>query len=111
MTQDLKKNDWSTQTRRGMSATEIVAALAQLDGWRLQGDGADLAIEKTYRFANYYQTMAFVNAVAFVAHAQNHHPELTVQYRQCRVRWHTHDVAGISLADFDCATRIDALLA
>lgn len=111
MTQDLKKNDWSTQTRRGMSATEIVAALAQLDGWRLQGDGADLAIEKTYRFANYYQTMAFVNAVAFIAHAQDHHPDLSVHYDRCVVRLNTHDVGGISSTDFDCASRFDALLA
>lgn len=111
MTQDLKKNDWSTQTRRAMSATEIVAALAQLDGWRLQGDGADLAIEKTYRFANYYQTMAFVNAVAFIAHAQDHHPDLSVHYDRCVVRLNTHDVGGISSTDFDCASRFDALLA
>ncbi|MGP1692653.1 MAG: 4a-hydroxytetrahydrobiopterin dehydratase, partial [Giesbergeria sp.] len=101
----------STQTRRAMSATEIVAALAQLDGWRLQGDGADLAIEKTYRFANYYQTMAFVNALAFVAHAQDHHPDLSVHYDRCVVRLNTHDVGGISSTDFDCASRFDALLA
>jgi 4a-hydroxytetrahydrobiopterin dehydratase len=94
-----------------MSATEIVAALAQLDGWRLQGDGADLAIEKTYRFANYYQTMAFVNALAFVAHAQDHHPDLSVHYDRCVVRLNTHDVGGISSTDFDCASRFDALLA
>ena len=95
MTQDLKKNDWSTQTRRGMSATEIVAALAQLDGWRLQGDGADLAIEKTYRFANYYQTMAFVNALAFVAHAQDHHPDLSVHYDRCVVSIEPHDAEHV----------------
>ena len=111
MTQDLKKNDWSTQTRRGMSATEIVAALAQLDGWRLQGDGADLAIEKTYHFANYYETISFVNAVAFVANAQDHHPDLSVQFNRCVVRLNTHDVQGISATDFDCASRFDALLA
>ncbi|MFZ4624816.1 MAG: 4a-hydroxytetrahydrobiopterin dehydratase [Rhodoferax sp.] len=96
---------------QALTATQIIANLARIEGWRLSGDDADIGIEKTFDFADYYQTMAFVNAVAFVAHAQNHHPELTVQYRQCRVRWHTHDVAGISLADFDCATRIDALLA
>ncbi|MBX3632270.1 MAG: 4a-hydroxytetrahydrobiopterin dehydratase [Simplicispira sp.] len=109
MSQDLKQKDWSTQARRALTATETVAALAQLDGWRLQGDGADVAIEKTYRFANYYQTMAFVNAVAFIAHAEDHHPDLSVHYDRCVVRLSTHDVQGISSTDLDCAKRFDAL--
>ena len=105
------KKDWSTQTRRALTATEIVAKLVDLPGWQLSGDGADVAIEKTYRFANYHETMAFVNAVAFIAHAQDHHPDLSVHYGRCVVRLNTHDVAGISATDVDCATRIDALLA
>ena len=109
MSQDLKQKDWSAQARRALSATETVAALAQLNGWRLQGDGADVAIEKTYRFANYYQTMAFVNAVAFIAHAEDHHPDLSVHYDRCVVRLSTHDVQGISSTDLDCAARFDAL--
>lgn len=107
----LPKKDWSTQTRRALKATEIVAKLVDLPGWQLSGDGADVAIEKTYRFANYHETMAFVNAVAFIAHAQDHHPDLSVHYGRCVVRLNTHDVAGISATDIDCATRIDALLA
>lgn len=105
------KKDWSTQTRRALKATEIVAKLFDLPGWQLSGDGADVAIEKTYRFSNYHETMAFVNAVAFIAHAQDHHPDLSVHYGRCVVRLNTHDVAGISATDIDCATRIDALLA
>ena len=105
------KKDWSTQTRRALTATEIVAKLVDLPGWQLSGDGADVAIEKTYRFANYHETMAFVNAVAFIAHAQDHHPDLSVHYGRCVVRLNTHDVAGISATDIDCAMRIDALLA
>ena len=105
------KKDWSTQTRRALKATEIVAKLVDLPGWQLSGDGADVAIEKTYRFANYHETMAFVNAVAFIAHAQDHHPDLSVHYGRCVVRLNTHDAAGISATDIDCATRIDALLA
>lgn len=105
------KKDWSTQTRRALTATEIVAKLVDLPGWQLSGDGADVAIEKTYRFDNYHETMAFVNAVAFIAHAQDHHPDLSVHYGRCVVRLNTHDVAGISATDIDCATRIDALLA
>jgi len=111
MTSMLKKKDWSTQTRRALTATEVVAKLAQLEGWSLSGDGANVAIEKTYRFANYHETIAFVNAVAFIAHAEDHHPDLSVHYDRCVVRLNTHDVGGISPTDIDCATRFDALLA
>jgi 4a-hydroxytetrahydrobiopterin dehydratase len=70
-----------------------------------------MAIEKTFTFANYYQTMAFVNAVAFIAHVQDHHPDLSVHFNRCVVRFNTHDVNGISSSDFDCSARVDALLA
>ena len=111
MTSDLKKKDWSTLTRKALKATEIVAKLAQLEGWSLHGDGANVAIEKTYRFANYFETIAFVNALAFIAHAEDHHPDLSVHYNRCVVRLNTHDVGGLSASDFDCAARFDALVA
>lgn len=106
----LNENEPKSSVKRLLSATEIVAFLAQLEGWRLNGDGTAVAIEKTYLFTDFHQTMAFVNAVAFVAHAQNHHPDLRVGYDQCTVAWRTHDIGGISRADLDCAARIDALL-
>lgn len=111
MTSMLTKKDWSTQTRRALTATEIVAKLADLEGWMLTGDGADVAIEKTYRFADYHETISFVNAVAFIANAQDHHPDLSVHYNRCVVRLNTHDVNGISATDIECASRFDALLA
>ena len=77
----------------------------------LAGDGTDVAIEKTYRFANYFETIAFVNGIALVAHVQDHHPDLSVHYNRCVVRLNTHDVKGLSVSDFDCASRFDALLA
>ena len=107
----LKKKDWSALTRRALTATEVVARLAQLEGWSLSGDGAHVAIEKTYRFANYHETIAFVNALAFIANAQDHHPDLSVHYNRCVVRLNTHDVNGISPTDFECATQFDALVA
>lgn len=110
MTSMLKTKDWSAHTRRALTATEIVAKLAQLESWTLTGDGADVAIEKTFRFANYYETMAFVNGIALVAHVQDHHPDLSVHYNRCVVRLNTHDVKGLSTSDFDVASRIDALL-
>ena len=111
MTTMLKKKDWSALSRRALNATEIVAGLARLEGWTLCGDGAAVAIEKRYSFANYYETISFVNAVAFIANAQDHHPDLSVHYNRCVVRFNTHDVSGISATDFDCAAQIDALLA
>ena len=106
----LKKKDWSALTRRALTPSEIVTGLAKLGGWTLSGDGADVAIEKTFRFANYYETITFVNAVAFIANAQDHHPDLSVHYNRCVVRYNTHDVGGLSSTDFDCAARIDALV-
>ena len=111
MTSQLPKKDWSTQQRRACSATQIVSHLAKLEGWRLTGDGANVAVEKTFHFANYFETIAFVNAVALVAHKQDHHPDLQVHYNRCVVRFSTHDVGGISTTDFDCAAQVDALLA
>jgi 4a-hydroxytetrahydrobiopterin dehydratase len=103
---------WAGQPpRRVLNATETVSALAKLDGWTLTGDGTQVAIEKTFHFANYFETMAFVNALAMVAHVQDHHPDLSVHYNRCVVRFNTHDVGGISATDIDCAARADALLA
>lgn len=91
------------------SATQVIAALAKLDGWQLHGDGTQVAIEKTYRFKNFLRTMSFVNAVAYLAEQQDHHPELVVQYGSCTVRFNTHDVQGISQVDFACAVLVDGL--
>jgi 4a-hydroxytetrahydrobiopterin dehydratase len=111
MTTMLKKKDWSLLPRRALTATEIVTRLAAAPGWKLTGDGADVAIEKTYTFDNYYETISFVNAVAFVANAQDHHPDLSVHYNRCVVRFNTHDVKGLSETDFECAAQVDALIA
>ena len=100
-----------TAPRRALSATEIVTRLTQLNGDNAQGwKLIDGALEKQFRFADFHHTMAFVNALAFVAHRADHHPDLTVSYGQCTVRWNTHDVNGISVSDFECAARVDALL-
>ncbi|WPC68251.1 4a-hydroxytetrahydrobiopterin dehydratase [Rhodoferax ferrireducens] len=106
-----KTNEALAPVKHALKATEVVANLAKLEGWRLAGDGAAVAIEKTFTFANYHETISFVNAVAFIAHRQNHHPDLSVHFQRCVVRFRTHDVGGLSMADFDCAARVDALLA
>ena len=111
MTSMLKVKDWAQHTRRALKPTEIVTRLAEAPGWMLSGDGDQVAIEKTYTFANYYETISFVNALAFVANAQDLHPDLSVHYNRCVVRFNTHDVKGISETDFECASQIDALVA
>ena len=78
-----------------------------LDGWALSGN----EINKTFRFRNYHETMAFVNATAWVSHREDHHPDLEVSYRECRVRYSTHAIGGLSENDFICAAKIDALIA
>lgn len=94
---------------KSMTATEVVTNLAKLEGWTLNGDGVDVVIEKVFRFGDYAQTMVFVNTVAWLAQARNHHPELRVHFKHCVVRFQTHDVAGLSIADFECAAALDAL--
>jgi 4a-hydroxytetrahydrobiopterin dehydratase len=111
MSSMLQSKDWATIARRALKATEVVTSLARLDGWQLAGDGANVMIEKSFTFANYFETLAFVNAVALVAHRQDHHPELAVSYNRCVVRFNTHDVGGLSVTDFDCAALVDGLLA
>ena len=106
----LKKKDWSKLPRRALTATEIVTRLAGAPGWKLTGDGADVAIEKTFTFANYYETISFVNALAFIANAQDHHPDLSVHYNRCVVRFNTHDVKGLSESDFECAVLANELV-
>ena len=89
-----------------MAADEVEQYLARAPGWGL----ADGAIQKRYDFADYHRTMAFVNAVAWVAHVEDHHPDLAVSYNRCTVRFSTHSVGGLSINDFICAAKVDALL-
>jgi 4a-hydroxytetrahydrobiopterin dehydratase len=89
------------------------ARAAQLLGllphdWDVVEEGK--ALVKTYRFADYYKTMAFVNALAYVAHREDHHPDLSVHYDRVVVRYSTHDVGGLSENDFICAAKCQALL-
>lgn len=92
-----------------MSATEVEQQLAALPGWRAADDSR--VIERRYAFANYYETLAFVNALAWVVHRADHHPELRVSYNRCTVRFDTHSVGGVSMNDFICAAQADALYA
>jgi 4a-hydroxytetrahydrobiopterin dehydratase len=85
----------------------VDALLREVEGWTLT-DSSD-EIHKLFRFANYYETLAFVNALAWIAHREDHHPNLEVGYNRCLVRYRTHAVNGLSENDFICAAKIDAL--
>lgn len=80
--------------------------LAAVPAWRKDG----VVIERTFTFRGYGQTVSFVNAVAWVADLQDHHPEISFGYKTCTVRYSTHSVGGLTENDFICAARIDALL-
>lgn len=86
---------------------EARALLAQLKGWIIE----DGRLVKLYPFTNYYQTMAFVNALAWISHREDHHPDLAVGYNQCRVSYSTHAIGGLSENDFICAAKCDLLFA
>jgi 4a-hydroxytetrahydrobiopterin dehydratase len=89
-----------------LTAQEIATALSQQPGWYQTA----LATEKQYKFNDFHATMIFVNQLAQIAHAQDHHPELQVSYNQCRVRLTTHSAGGLSAKDFDFAKEVEQLL-
>ena len=86
---------------------ELKTALDALPGWTRAGE----RIEKTFRFPDYYRTMAFVNAVASIAHREDHHPDLEVHYDRCVVAWSTHSAGGITQNDCICAAKVEAVVA
>jgi 4a-hydroxytetrahydrobiopterin dehydratase len=81
--------------------------MALLPGWELAEEGQ--ALRKTFLFDDYYRTMAFVNAMAYIAHFEDHHPDLSVHYNRCVVRYSTHDVGGLSYNDVICAAKVELL--
>jgi 4a-hydroxytetrahydrobiopterin dehydratase len=98
--------------RRGsehkLSEARMRELLPEVPGWELIEDGH--ALTKTFDFKNYYETMAFVNALAYMANREDHHPDLGVHYNRCVVRFSTHDVGGLSENDFICAAKTEALM-
>lgn len=90
-----------------MSEPEIHSHLNEVPGWHFAGG----AIEKTFSFKNWLETVAFVNAMAWVCHTEDHHPDAALSYNRCVVRFSTHSVGGISINDFICAAKLNALVA
>ena len=90
-----------------LSAQEAKALMPQLKNWQITDDGKWLT--QRFTFKNFYQTMAFVNAIAWIANQENHHPDLHVGYDYCVVNYQTHAVLGLTQNDFICAAKIDQL--
>ena len=90
-----------------LSPAQCAPWLQALPSWEV----VDGALQRRFRFEDFHRTMAFVNAVAWVAHREDHHPDLAVSWGACTVRFSTHSVGGLSVNDFICAARVDALLA
>jgi 4a-hydroxytetrahydrobiopterin dehydratase len=88
-----------------LSSATVDALMSQLAGW----EQYDHLIGKTFHFKNYHETMAFVNALAWLSHRENHHPDLSVHYNRCHVEYTTHAINGLSENDFICAAKVDAL--
>ena len=76
--------------------------------WKLSADGKQ--IQGSFEFKNYYRTTAFVNAVAWIAHNEDHHPDITFGYKTAAITYWTHAIGGLSENDFICAAKVDALL-
>lgn len=92
-----------------MDSSEAAAKMQQLsDKWQLSDDGKSMTAD--FEFKNYYQTTAFVNAVAWIAHREDHHPDMTFGYKNCNIFFTTHAIGGLSDNDFISAAKIDRLL-
>ena len=85
--------------------TQLMAALHE--DWALAADGK--SISRPFTFAGYHRTISFVNAVAWIAENEGHHPDLVVLYGKVEVLYTTHAIDGLSENDFICAAKIDRL--
>ncbi len=91
-----------------LSADEVASFLQQVHGdWQVDADNSK--IQRTFKFKGFYKTMAFVNAVAWIANQEQHHPDLEVSYNQCVINYTTHAIGGLSENDFICAKKVDLL--
>jgi len=89
-----------------LSDSQVAEQIKKLPGWEKKGD----AIRKVFPFKNYYETMAFVNATAWISHREDHHPDLEVGYNKCVVTYSTHSAGGVTAKDFDCAGKVEKLV-
>jgi len=98
----------SVPKAKKLDAGQIETLLSDVRGY--VPDAARATISKEYKFADFYETIAFVNALAYIANQEDHHPDLTVSYNKCSVSFSTHDAGGLTENDFICAAKVNALV-
>lgn len=92
-----------------LTPEQIQNLLPQIDSsWQVSEDNKE--IKRSFAFADFYETMAFINAIAWIANQENHHPDLEAGYNYCHIRFMTHALKGLSLNDFICAAKVDSIL-
>ena len=91
-----------------LNTEAVTSGLGKIPGWSANDDATE--ISRSFEFKNYYETMAFVNALAWIAHREDHHPDIEVGYKRCRVRYATHSIGGLSENDFICAAKLNRLV-
>jgi 4a-hydroxytetrahydrobiopterin dehydratase len=89
-----------------VGADDLAFYLQQTPGWEI--DGSEL--RRMFKFKNYYEALAFVNATAWISHRENHHPDIELGYNKVTMRYRTHAVGGLTQNDFICAAKINELL-
>lgn len=98
-------NEHCSNTPHRLDAIEAEMLVTEIDDWLI----LDNKLEKTFRFKNFHETMAFVNAIAWIAHKEDHSPEMEVTFSRCRLSWQTRSVGGLSRNDIICAAKVDQL--
>lgn len=101
----LESADARSVSDQVLSATELASGLKDLPGWVLEGT----CIRRTWKFKDHYEAMAFVNAVAWISHQQDHHPDMQVGYNSVSVSYCTHSSGGVSMKDLVCAPKVSQL--
>lgn len=112
-----KKDDLATRSCKPceggvppLKEEEILLLIKKIPDWHFNSIGDVNRISRTFEFKNYFRTIAFVNAIAWIAHQENHHPDLEVSYNRCIVHYSTHAVNGLTENDFICAAKVNALV-
>ena len=90
-----------------LAAAEVKQFMQEVQAWEVSQ--SNLSISKKFTFKNFYKTMAFVNAIAWMAHQENHHPDMEIGFNYCIVKYTTHAVNGLTKNDFICAAKVDSL--
>ena len=88
-----------------LSGSDVQQRIKRLSGWTLDGD----AIHKQFTFANFVEAIAFVNRLAPLAEAADHHPDILINYKRVRLTYSTHSEGGLTEKDFEGAAAADRL--